>query len=71
MSRSLCGTHQDSVMYKQAESVCGLYHIGPIPSITKLERLCDDSQTNFQFLIFLNFNRLEFVGNINFHIKRY
>ena len=30
ISRPLCGTQQDPVMYKQAESVYGLYNIGPI-----------------------------------------
>ena len=38
ISRPLCGTQQDPVMYKQAESVYGLYNIGPISPITKLER---------------------------------
>ena len=43
-SRPLCGTKQDTVAtYKQAESVYGLYSIGPI-SITKLERPLDYSQ---------------------------
>ena len=44
ISRPLCGTQQDPVMYKQAESVYGLYNIGPISTITKLERPLDDSQ---------------------------
>ena len=44
ISRPLCGTQQDPVMYKQAESVYGLYNIGPISPITKLERPLDDSQ---------------------------
>ena len=44
ISRPLCGAQQDPVMYKQAESVYGLYHIGPISPITKLERPRDDSQ---------------------------
>ena len=33
--RPLCGTQQNSVMYKQAESVYGLYNIGlflPLPN---------------------------------------
>ena len=37
MSRPLCGTQQDPVKYKQAESVYGLYHIEPIYPITKLD----------------------------------
>jgi hypothetical protein len=44
ISRPLCGTQQDPVMYKQAESVFGLYNIGPISPITKFERSLDDSQ---------------------------
>jgi hypothetical protein len=40
ISRPLCGTQQDTVMYKQAESVYGLNSISPI---TKLERPWDDS----------------------------
>ena len=44
ISRPLCGTQQDPVMYKQAESVYGLYNIGPISPITKLESTLDDSQ---------------------------
>ena len=44
ISRPLCGTQQDPVTYKQAESVYGLYNIGPISPITKLERPLDDSQ---------------------------
>ena len=44
ISRPLCGTQQDPVMYKQAESVYGLYNIGPISPITKLELLLDNSQ---------------------------
>ena len=44
ISRPLCGTQQDPVMYKQAESVYGLYNIGPISPITKLERPRDDSR---------------------------
>lgn len=43
ISRPLCGTQQDPVMYKQAESVYGLYNIGPISPITKLERPRNDS----------------------------
>jgi hypothetical protein len=42
--RPSCGTQQDLVMYKQAESVYGLYNIGPISLITKLERPLDDRQ---------------------------
>jgi hypothetical protein len=41
--RPLCGTQQDPVMYKQIESAYGLYNIGPISPITKLERPQDDS----------------------------
>ena len=44
ISRSLCGMQQDLVMYKQAESVYGLYTIGPISPITKLERSLDGIQ---------------------------
>ena len=44
ISRPLCGTQQDPVMYKQAERVHGLYNIGPISPITKFERPLDDSQ---------------------------
>ena len=44
ISRPLCGTQQDPVMYKQAESIYGLYNIGPISPITKLERPRDDSR---------------------------
>jgi hypothetical protein len=44
ISRPLCGTQQDPVMYKQAESLYELYNIGPISYITKLERPQDDSQ---------------------------
>jgi hypothetical protein len=43
ISRSLCGTQQDPVMYKQAESINGLYNIGPICPIAKLEGPLDDS----------------------------
>jgi hypothetical protein len=32
ISRPLCGTQEDLVMYKQAESIYGLYIIGPITS---------------------------------------
>ena len=71
ISRPLCGTQQDPVMYKQAESVYGLYNIGPISPITRLERDHGMTADKFQFLIFLNFNWLGYVGNINFHIKRY
>ena len=31
ISRPLCGTQQDPVTYKEAESVYGLYNIGAIP----------------------------------------
>ena len=41
--RPLCDTQQDPALYKQAESVYGLYSIGPISPITKLERPRDDS----------------------------
>jgi hypothetical protein len=44
ISRPSCGTQQDTTTYKQAESVYGLYNIGPISPITKLERPLDDSQ---------------------------
>jgi hypothetical protein len=44
ISRSLCGTQQDTVMYKEAETVYRLYNIGPISPITKLEIPPDDSQ---------------------------
>ena len=44
ISRPLCGIQQDIVTYKQAESVYGLYNIGPISPITKLESTLDDSQ---------------------------
>ena len=44
ISRPLCGTQLDFVIYKQAESVYGLYNIGPISPIAKLEKLLDDSQ---------------------------
>ena len=44
ISRPLCGTHQDPVTYKQAEIIYGLYNIGPISPITKLERPQDDSR---------------------------
>ena len=43
ISRSLCGTQEDTFMYKEAETVYGLYNIGPISPITKLERPRDDS----------------------------
>jgi hypothetical protein len=43
LSRPLYGTQQDPDMYKQAESVYGLYNIGSVSPINKLERL-DDSQ---------------------------
>ena len=71
ISRPLCGTQQDPVMYKQAESVYGLYHIGPISPITKLEGPLNDSQQISNSSLFLNFNRLGYVGSINFHTKRY
>jgi hypothetical protein len=38
ISRLLCNTQQDTVMYKLSESVYGLYNIGPISLITKLDR---------------------------------
>ena len=44
ISRPLCGTQLDFVIYKQAESVYRLYNIGPISPITKLESTLDDSQ---------------------------
>jgi hypothetical protein len=44
ISRPLCGTEQDPVIYKQAESVYGLYNIGPISPITKLERPWDNNR---------------------------
>ena len=44
ISRPLCGTQQDTVTYKQAETVYELCNIGPISPITKLERPLDDSQ---------------------------
>ena len=44
ISRPLCGTQQDPVKYKQAESVHELYNIGPVSPITKLERPLDNSQ---------------------------
>jgi hypothetical protein len=44
ISRPLCGTQEDTVMYKQVESIYGLYNIEPISPITKLEKLLDDSQ---------------------------
>ena len=47
ISRPLCGTQQDPVMYKQAEHVYGLYSIGPISRITKL----DYGMTADKFLI--------------------
>ena len=53
ISRPLCGTQQDPVMYKQAESVYGLYNIGPISPITKLERPLDDSQQISYYSYFL------------------
>ena len=43
ISRPLCGTQQATVMYKQAESEYGLYNIGPISPVTKLERTLVDS----------------------------
>jgi hypothetical protein len=52
-SRPLCDTQQDTIMYKQAESVYGLYDIGPIFPITKLERPLDDSQQISNFSYFL------------------
>jgi hypothetical protein len=48
ISRPLCGTHQDPVMYKQAESVHGLYNIGPINSIYPIR---DNKMTAGQFQI--------------------
>jgi hypothetical protein len=44
ISRPLCSTQQDTLMYKQAESSYRLYNIGPISPITKLESPLDDSQ---------------------------
>ena len=44
ISRPLCDTQQDPVMYKQAESVYGLYNIGPISPFTKLEKPLGDIQ---------------------------
>ena len=49
ISRPLCGTQQDPVMYKQAENVYGLYNVGPITKlpispIQNRERPLDDSQ---------------------------
>jgi hypothetical protein len=44
ISRPLCGTEKDNGTYKQAESVYGLYNIGPISPTTKLERPLGDSQ---------------------------
>jgi hypothetical protein len=51
ISRPLCGTQQDPTMYKQAESIYGLYNIRPISPITKLERPQDDSRqiSNFSY----------------------
>ena len=57
ISRPLCGTQQDPVMYKQAESVYGLYNIGPISPITNLERPWDGRQQIYNssyFLISIN-----------------
>ena len=47
ISRPLCGTQQDPALYKQAENVYGLYNIGPISPITKL----DYGMTADKFLI--------------------
>jgi hypothetical protein len=44
ISRPLCGTQQDPVTYKQAESVYGVYNIASISPITKLEKSLDDNQ---------------------------
>jgi hypothetical protein len=44
ISRPLFGTKKDTVTYKQAENVYGLYNIGPVSPITKLERPLDDNQ---------------------------
>jgi hypothetical protein len=41
-------------MHKQAESVYGLYNIGPISPITKLERPWDDNQQISNFFFFLD-----------------
>jgi hypothetical protein len=43
ISRPSCDTQQDPVMYKEGENMYGLYYIGHIPPITKLERPQDDS----------------------------
>jgi hypothetical protein len=45
ISRALCGTHQDPVMYKQAESVYGLYLFLPLPNYR------DHGMTANKFLI--------------------
>ena len=55
ISRPLCGTQQDTVTYKQAESVYGLYNIGHIFPTTKLERTLDDSQQIPNFSYFFEF----------------
>jgi hypothetical protein len=44
ISKPLYGTQQDTITYRQAETVYGLYNIGPISAITKLERPLDDTQ---------------------------
>jgi hypothetical protein len=44
ISRPLCSTQQETVTYKQAENVYGLYNIGLISPITKLEGPLDDKQ---------------------------
>ena len=53
ISRPLWGIQQDTVMYKHVKSVYGLYNIGPISPITKLERPLDDSQQISNFSYFL------------------
>ena len=69
ISRPLCGTQQDPVMYKQAESVYGLYNIGPISLTTKLERPWNDSQLISNSSYF--WISIDYVSNMNFHVKRY
>ena len=44
ISRPLCGTQQDTITYKEAERVYGLYNIGHISPITKIERPLNECQ---------------------------
>jgi hypothetical protein len=65
ISRPLCSTQQDTVTYKQAQSVYVLYNIGPISPITTLEKALDDGQQishSSYFLISVNQDMLIIIS---------